>query len=80
VFENLKLYKKKIGLRQCTKAIKNGEVKTVVLAKDATDKIINTINELCQGKELEIVYFEDMKQLGKACEIDVGTAVVCIIK
>jgi large subunit ribosomal protein L7A len=51
----------------------------VILAKDATEKIMHTIKDLCEEKKIEIVYVQDMKQLGKACGIDVGAAVVCVV-
>ena len=36
--------KKVIGIKQCTKAIKNGEGKVLYVAKDANDKLIISNN------------------------------------
>ena len=35
---------------------------------------------MCREKDIPIVYADSMKQLGKACGIDVGAAVVSVTK
>ncbi|WP_102029403.1 50S ribosomal protein L7ae-like protein [Salirhabdus sp. Marseille-P4669] len=69
-----------IGTKQTVKAMKNGEIQEVVVAKDAerrvTEKVVNLAIEL----DLPIVHVDSMKELGKACGIDVGAATVAIKK
>jgi large subunit ribosomal protein L7A len=80
VLEDLKKLNKTIGIKQSIKAVENNDAKSVYIAKDADDKVVGVIKELCKIKSVEIIYIENMKQLGKACGIDVGAAAVCILK
>ena len=66
--------KKVIGIKQTTKAIKNGEGKVVYVAQNADRDIITTMESLCTDFGLEIIYVDTMKDLGKLCGIDVGAA------
>ena len=66
--------KKVIGVKQTTKAIKNGEGKTLYIAKNADLEIIEGLENLCKEKALNIIYIDTMKDLGKLCGIDVGAA------
>ncbi|MFB6469160.1 50S ribosomal protein L7ae-like protein [Cytobacillus sp. Hz8] len=67
-----------VGTKQTAKALKQGIVKEVIVAKDAEPRVlafvISTANEL----NVPITYVDSMKRLGKACNIDVGTAAVAI--
>jgi len=76
----LKNNKKTVGLKQSLKAIKNGEAKAVIIAKDADKTIIKQIEDICKNESIQIYYAENMKELGNACNIDVGASVVCILK
>lgn len=80
MLENLKSAKKVIGVKQSAKALENGTVKLVIMARDAEQKVTSGIVELCSVNSVEIVYEDSMKQLGKMCGIDVGAAVVCLLK
>ena len=78
--ENLKNIDKTVGLKQSLKAIQKGIVDKVYVAKDAEERVVSRIISLCEEKDIPIVYADSMKQLGKACEIDVSAAVVSILK
>ena len=80
MLEELKLKEKAIGIKQSLKAVENGTAKLVYIAKDADEKVVNVIKDLCRKNAIEIVYTENMKLLGKACGIEVGAAAVCILK
>ncbi|MCX7921184.1 MAG: ribosomal L7Ae/L30e/S12e/Gadd45 family protein [Clostridia bacterium] len=80
MLENLKSSNKTVGLKQSTKALESGTVKQVYIAQDADERVIRNIKELCQKSSVDIVYVDCMKQLGKACGIEVGAAVVCLLK
>jgi large subunit ribosomal protein L7A len=80
VLESIKSNKKTIGIRQSMKAVENGLAGTVFIAKDADEKVVRNIKELCLNSSIEVVYIDTMKQLGKACGIEVGAAVACILK
>lgn len=72
--------KKVVGIKQTIKTIKNGNGKIVYIAKDADNKLINTVEELAIDHSLEIVYVETMKELGKLCGIDVGAASALVLE
>ena len=80
MLESLKNGKKTIGLRQSQKAVEEGLVNVAFIARDAEEKVIRNIKELCENSSIEIIYVDNMKQLGKACGIEVGAAVACLLK
>ena len=80
VFEQLKNSSRTVGLKQSTKAVEQGIVKTAFVAKDAEEKVVRGFKELCTKKSVEIIYVDTMKELGKYCGIDVEAAVACLLK
>jgi len=70
---------KVVGVKQTIKAIKNGAVKTVYIAKDADNKLLQSVKILVDENSLELVYINTMKELGKLCGIDVGAATAAIL-
>jgi large subunit ribosomal protein L7A len=80
VLDIIKNSKKTVGLKQSIKAIENGSAQIVYIAQDADEKIITNIKDLCAKGNVNVVYVENMKTLGKACGIDVDAAVVGILK
>lgn len=71
---------KVIGIKQTSKALDQGIVKTLYLAKDADAHLIVKLKEMANDKEVEIVHVDSMKELGKACGIDVSAASAAILK
>lgn len=71
--------KKVIGIKQTTKAIRNGEGTILYIAKDTDEELIEPIEILAKEHSLEIKYIDTMKELGKRCGIDVGAAVALIL-
>jgi len=55
------------------------KAKQVFIAKDADEHVVARIKELCIKNNIPIVYVDTMKQLGKACNIDVGASVACLL-
>lgn len=78
--ERLKGNNKTIGVKQTLKAAETGNAKIVFIARDADERVVQNIKELCQTNSIEIIYVDTMKQLGKACGIEVGAATACILK
>ena len=72
--------KKVVGTKQVKRAIVNGKVDIVYIAKDAEKKIINEITTACNEKQIEIIYVESMRKLGEACNIDVSAASAALLK
>lgn len=77
-----KLQKEKClaGLKQVKKTILCGEAKAVYVAKDCDPYMAGEIELLCAERGLEIVYAESMRELGRACRVDVPTAAAVIVK
>jgi len=76
----LKNIRKTIGLKQTIRLIESDTAEYVIIASDADDKVVHAVRNLCIAKGIGVVPAESMKILGKACHIDVGAAVVGIIK
>lgn len=80
MLDDLKHCKKTVGVKQSTKAVENGVAANVFIAKDSEQKVVRGIIELCEKNNVPVTYVDTMKQLGKACGIDVEAAVACILK
>jgi large subunit ribosomal protein L7A len=74
------LGKKVIGIKQSTKSIKNGEGKALYIARDAETELVSQIVELANNNNLNVIYVNTMKELGKLCGIDVGAAVALLLE
>ncbi len=78
MLEELKQRRKTVGLKQTMKAVESNRAKVVYVAEDADQRLINGVLEACCSKNIQVHRAESMKQLGKACGIDVGTAVAAV--
>lgn len=65
--------KKLIGIKQCTKAIKNDVGTVLYVAKDADERLISALVELAEEKNIKVNYVDTMRDLGRMCSIEVGT-------
>lgn len=68
-----------VGTKQTVKALKNGRVKEVFVAKDADLIVIQKVIQTATELQTPIYYVDSMKKLGKACDIEVGASAVAII-
>lgn len=80
MLELLKRSNKAIGVKQTLKVVEANNAKIVFIARDADEKITGGLKELCMINSIEIFYADTMKQLGKACGIEVGASAVCLLK
>ncbi|MGI6777951.1 MAG: ribosomal L7Ae/L30e/S12e/Gadd45 family protein [Acetivibrionales bacterium] len=80
MLEVLKDRKKTVGVKQSLKAVKEEKAEVVFIAKDADEKVISPLKSICQEKGIDIFYVDTMKQLGKACNIEVGASTVALLK
>lgn len=80
MLHSLKNANKVIGVKQSRKAIKDDRVSHAFIAADAQSHITAPILEMCEEKQIPYTMMETMAQLGEACSIDVGAAVVVILK
>jgi len=75
----LKSGKKTVGVKQTMKAVENGTAKVVFIAGDVDEKVVSALRELCTEKSVQLIPVDTMKQLGKACGIDVNASAACIL-
>jgi large subunit ribosomal protein L7A len=68
-----------IGTKQATKTVEAGKAAEVLVAKDADPRITIKMVNLCRKMGVAVTYVDSMKQLGKACGIEVGAAIVAVV-
>ncbi len=78
--DTLKKCKKKVGLKECQRAVETDMAVKAFIANDADQDLLQSFINLCMSKSVEIVYIDTMRNLGKACGIDVGASTVVVIK
>ena len=69
-----------IGTKQAVKALKQGIVQEIIIAKDADPKVTAPVVNEARELNIPVQYADSMKKLGKACEIEVSAAAVAIIR
>lgn len=67
-----------VGTKQTTRLVESGRAAEVFVARDADPRMIQKIEQLCKKMGVRITYVDSMKQLGKACGIDVGAAMAAV--
>ena len=80
MLDELKSAHKVVGVKQSEKAVAAGDAFRAYVAKDAHERVTAPFMKLCREKGVEIVLAESMAALGHACGIDVGAAVVVLLK
>lgn len=79
MLEELKSKNKLVGIKQTKKALEAGTAKVVYLALDADKRILDEFRQICQQNQVSVVDVDSMKDLGKACGIDVSAAIACLL-
>lgn len=69
-----------VGLKQFVRSAREDEIKYVVLAENADEKIKNEVRDIARKDDIRIKSFPSKEELGKACGIDIGAAVVTVLK
>lgn len=70
----------KIGTKQTMRMVELGQAEEVYVAQDAEQHLITRIVQLCNKHSVKVTYVETMKELGRACGIEVGSAMAVILK
>ena len=70
----------KVGTKQTMRMVETGQAEEVYVAQDAENHLISKIVLLCSTHSVKITYVDTMKELGKACGIEVGTAMAVVLK
>lgn len=69
-----------VGTKQTKKAIEQGKALEVFIACDADQHVTDALISMCQDRNVAVQYVDSMKELGKACGIEVGAAAVAIVR
>ena len=68
-----------VGAKQTRRAIDDGRAALVFLAQDADPALTGPVEALCCEKGVPVEKVAQMKQLGSACGIAVGSAVAALL-
>ncbi|WP_298035277.1 ribosomal L7Ae/L30e/S12e/Gadd45 family protein [uncultured Dysosmobacter sp.] len=71
---------KVIGVKQSRKAIRDGRAARVYLACDADPAVTAPVAESCAAAGIPVEKGYTLLQLGQACRIAVGAAVVAVLR
>lgn len=72
--------KKVSGAKQSRRAVRDGLARAVYLAGDADAALTAPLRELCRELGVPVVECPAMRELGQAAGIQVGAAVVALLK
>ena len=78
--EALKTAKRVIGIKQVAKAVKREAATEVFIADDADAKVVEPLETLCMEQNVPVSRVSSMKELGTACNIEVGATAAAAIK
>ena len=80
MLSQLQTANKVIGVKQSKKAIREGAATLVYIALDAERRVVGPIYELCSETGTDVNEITTMAELGDAAGIDVGAAVVTVLR
>lgn len=79
--ERLKNAEHKVtGMKQVLRGLKNGELSLVYVAEDADTFLFQRVSGTAEEKRVPVIRVASMKELGKACGVDVAAAAAGILK
>jgi large subunit ribosomal protein L7A len=78
--ERLKTEKHVVGLKQSVRAVEEDKAILAFVARDAEYHVAFPFETLCKEHNVEIVYVNNMKELGKACHVEVPTAIAVLLR
>lgn len=70
----------KIGTKQTMRMVEQGQADEVYVAEDADPRLTSKVIALCNRNSVKVTYVDTMDNLGKACGIQVGAAMVAIVR
>ena len=77
--ERLKTANRLVGRRQSERAIQAGQAACVYVAEDADPWVRQPVLELCAAHHTPVVPVPTMRELAKACQVEVPTAVAAVL-
>ncbi len=80
MISELRTAHKVTGVKQSKKAVRDGKAEKVYIALDAEKRVVSPIYELCSQTGTPVHEVATMTELGDAAGIDVGAAVVTVLR
>ena len=80
MLSELRTAHKVIGVKQSKKAIRDGKAQEVFVALDAEKRVVGPVYELCSETDTKLTEITTMTEVGDAAGIDVGAAVVTVLR
>ena len=77
--EELKAGSRVVGAKQTRRALKDGRAKRVYMAKDADPRLLQPLVQEAVRQRVPLIQVDTMRQLGEACGISVGAAIVAAV-
>lgn len=72
---------KVVGLKQTLRVLQQNKATRVFVASDIDDQVLRKIKAACLGKNVKLIVVRaNQKELGRMCRIDVGAAVVALVR
>jgi large subunit ribosomal protein L7A len=68
----------RVGTKQTFKTVEQRKAVEVFVAQDADPRLIARIVQLCKQYGVKVTYVDTMRNLGKACGIEVGAAMAAV--
>lgn len=69
-----------VGIKQCTKAVKEGNAEVAYLANGVAPDIAEPFRKLCETRGVTLIPIPTKKELGELCQIDVEASVAVVLK
>ena len=79
MLEELKAGSRVVGAKQTRRALKDGRAKRVYMAKDADPRLLQPLVQEAVRQRVPLIQVDTMLQLGEACGISVGAAIVAAV-
>ena len=70
---------KVVGIKQSGRALREGRVRKVFLARDADPMVLTNIEALCVGQNVPVEKDATMRELGLSAGIAVGASVIALL-
>ncbi len=80
MLEKLRVMEKVIGVKQSRRAVRDNLVQMVFLACDADPAVTEPVAQQCAEKQIPVMDQFTMCEMGQAAGIQVGAAVVALLK
>jgi len=72
--------KRTVGIKQTLRAVEQGMVRAVVVARDADVRLLGDLLASCERQGVTVAYAESMRVLGEASGIKVGAAAAAVLE